>query len=131
VRTLADTVIAVPNSQLANSPIDNYSARTKILYRPNLRIRLETTPEQLDAILNNIRTLFADHERVLDNGQRVRFLEIGEESLVIEAFAYVDTVVWADYLEIAEELNMAVLRIINEAGTSLLEKPLHIEGLRA
>lgn len=131
VRTLADTVIAVPNSQLANSPIDNYSARNKILYRPNLRIRLETTPEQLDSILNNIRTLFADHERVLDNGQRVRFLEIGEESLVIEAFAYVDTVVWADYLEIAEELNMAVLRIINEAGTSLLEKPLHIEGLRA
>ncbi len=68
---------------------------------------------------------------MLDDGQRVRFLEIGEESLIIEAFAYVNTVVWADYLEIAEELNMAVLRIINEAGTSLLEKPLHIEGLRA
>ena len=61
----------------------------------------------------------------------MRFLEIGEESLVIEAFAYVNTTDWAEYLEIAEDLNMTILRIINDAGTSLLEKPLHIEGLRA
>ena len=130
IRTLANTVIAVPNAQLANEPIDNISARRKILFRPNIRVRYETTPDQLEQILDNVRSLFNDHERVLDDGQRVRFVEIGEDSLVIEAFAYVNTTNWPDYLEIAEELNMAILRIVNDAGTSLFEKPLFIEGLR-
>jgi MscS family membrane protein len=130
IRTLANTVIAVPNAQLANEPIDNVSARRKILFRPNIRVRYETTPDQIEKILDQVRELFANHERVLDDGQRVRFVEIGEESLVIEAFAYVNTTNWPDYLEIAEELNIAILRIVNDAGTSLFEKALFIEGLR-
>jgi hypothetical protein len=51
--------------------------------------------------------------------------------LLIEAFAYVDTTVWTEYLEIAEGLNLAILRIVNEAGTSLFEKPVYIENLRS
>lgn len=129
MRTLADTVIAIPNSQLANSPIDNFSARNRILYRPYLRVRYETSPQQLDTILQRIRELFANHERLEQGNHRVRFVEIAGDSLVLEAYAYVKTTIWTDYLETAEELNMAILNIVNEAGTALFEKPLFIEGL--
>ena len=42
IRTLANTVIAVPNSRLANEPIDNISARQKIRFLANLRLRYDT-----------------------------------------------------------------------------------------
>jgi MscS family membrane protein len=129
LRTLANTLIAIPNSLLVSKPIDNYSARSKILYRPILRLRYDTTPEQIQKILDGIRSLFATHDRVLQENHRVRFKEIAEDALLVEVYAYVDTREWAEFLELAEGLNMRILEIVAQAGTtlSLPAKTLHIE----
>jgi MscS family membrane protein len=119
IRTLANTVIAIPNSRLASEPIDNFSARQKILYRPTLRVKQDTTPDQMEVILAGMRELFDKHDRVLKEGQRVRLRDFASDALLIEAFAYVDTTVWVEYLEIAEELNLGMLRIVTEAGSGL------------
>ncbi len=129
VRTLANTLIAIPNSILANEPIDNISARNKIWYSPMLRLRYDTTPEQLQQILNGCRELLSSHERVLTDKQRVRFKAIAEDALLVEVYGYLDTTDWAEYLEIAEDLNIRLLEIVANAGTSLSlpAKTLHIE----
>jgi len=119
MRTLANTVIAIPNAQLANAPIDNISARRKIRFRPILRLRYDTTPEQLQQILDGIRDLLSSNEYVLEESQRVRFTEISDEALLIEVNAYLNTTDWAKYLEMAEQLNLHILKIIALAGTSL------------
>jgi len=129
LRTLANTLIAIPNSRLANEPIDNISARKKILYRPILRLRYDTTPKQLRHILDGIRELFNSHDRVLQDNHRVRFKEIADDALLIEVYGYLDTKDWSVYLELAEELNMRILEIVAQAGTtlSLPARTLHIE----
>ena len=133
IRTLANTVIAVPNSQLANEPIDNISARQKIWYRPILRLRYDTTPEQLQQILEGIRDLLSSHERILQDNHRVRFKEIADDALLVEVYAYVNTTDWAQYLEFAEDLNIRVLEIVARAGTSLSRpaRTLHVEQIAA
>jgi len=129
VRTVANTLIAVPNARLASEPIDNISARKKILYRPSLRLRYDTAPDQLRNLLKGIRELLSSHERILEEGQRVRFNEIADDALKIEVFAYLDTTAWPEYLELAEELNLRILEIVAKAGTSLSlpASTLHIE----
>jgi len=119
LRTLNDTIIAVPNSKLASEPIDNISARQKIRYRPTLRLRYDTTPEQLQQILEGIRELLSSHERVLEDRRRVRFKEFGDDALKIEVNAYLNTTEWGEYLGLAEELNIRIMEIIAGAGTSL------------
>ena len=129
LRTLANTVIAIPNSRLASEPIDNISVRQKIRFRPILRLRYDTTPEQLRQILEGIRNLFKTHEQVLPDSQRVRFHEIADDALLVEANAYLDTTDWAKYLELAEGLNISILEIVAAAGTSLSlpARTLHVE----
>ena len=129
IRTIANTLIAIPNARLANEPIDNISARKKILYRPSLRLRYDTAPDQVQRLLAGIRELLISHERVLEEGHRVRFIEIADDALKIEVFAYLDTKVWSEYLELAEELNLRILEIVANAGTSLSlpASTLHIE----
>ncbi|VUX55713.1 putative Mechanosensitive ion channel family protein [uncultured Woeseiaceae bacterium] len=129
LRTLANTLIAIPNSRLANEPIDNISARSKILYRPVLRLRYDTTPEQLQQILDGVRKLFSAHEQVLQDNHRVRFKEIADDALLVEVYAYLDTTDWSEYLELAEGLNMQILEIVAQANTtlSLPARTLHIE----
>ena len=119
VRTLANTLIAVPNSKLANESIDNISARKKILYWPRLRLSYDTPPTQIRELLESIRQLLRDHDRVLADTLRVRFVEIADDSLQIEIFAHIDTTVWVEFLEITEELNLRILEVVAEAGTSL------------
>jgi MscS family membrane protein len=119
IRTLANTLISIPNARAATEPIDNISARQKIWYHPILRLRYDTSPAQLEKILAGIRELFRTHDRVLQDGHRVRFKEIGEDALLIEAYAYLDTTDWAEFLELAEGLNISVLKIVERAGTSL------------
>jgi len=129
LRTLANTLIAIPNARLASEPIDNISARKKILYWPTLRLRYDSTPEQLQHVLEGIRSMFDAHERVLQEGHRVRFKKISDDALLIEAYAYLNTRDWEVYMELVEDLNMRILEIIAESGTSLSPpaRTLHIE----
>jgi MscS family membrane protein len=129
IRTLANTVIAVPNSRLANEPIDNISARQKIRFLANLRLRYDTTPDQLQQLLAGIRELLTSYERVSSEGHRVRFTEIADDGLLIEVIAHLDTTDWAEYLELAEYLNIHILDIVSKAGTalSLPARAIHIE----
>ena len=104
VRTIANTLIAIPNAQLANAAIDNISARRKILFRPRLRLHYDTSPAQLESVMSGIRNMFASHDEVLEDGQRVRFVEIADDALMIEAYAFLNTTVWTEYLAFAERL---------------------------
>jgi MscS family membrane protein len=129
IRTLANTIIAVPNSRLANEPIDNISARQKIRFVANLRLRYDTSADQLQKLLAGIRDLLTSYERVLPEGHRVRFVEIADDGLRVEIIAHLNTTDWAEYLELAEYLNIHILEIVSKAGTalSLPAKALHIE----
>lgn len=118
LRTLANTRIAIPNARLAGQAIDNISARQKILYRPSLRLRYDSSPQQIRAVLDGIRELLEKDEKTLD-GHRVRFNEIGDDALKLEIFAYFNTQDWAEYLELAEDMNLRLLDIVSAAGTSL------------
>ncbi len=109
----------IPNAKLSIVEIDNYSARRMILYRPQLRLRYDTTREQLQQILESIRNMLASHERVVQEAPRARFMGFGEDALLLEIFAYVATNDYATYLEYAEDLNMRVLDVIEAAGTRL------------
>jgi MscS family membrane protein len=129
IRTLADTVIAIPNSNLATEPIDNISARKKIRYRPILRLRYDTTPQQIQQVLDGIRDMFSAYDDMLKDSHRVRFYEIGDDALLVEANGYLNTTDWAKYLELAEDLNLKILDIVNQAGTKLAlpARQLHVE----
>jgi len=130
LRTLGNTLLAIPNAKLATEQIDNFSARRMILYRPQLRLRYDTTREQLQQILGSIREMLAAHEHVVQEAPRVRFIGFGDDALIVEIFAYLATNDYATYLEYAEDVNLKVLSIIGAAGTTLAlpARTLHVEG---
>lgn len=119
IRTLDNSLVAVPNMRLASEPIENLSARQKFLYQPLLRLRNTTEADRLHRVLGEIRTLLADTDKVLNEGARVRFTSIGTVSHDFAVFAYVDAGDWPEYLEVAEALNFRILAILEDAGVSL------------
>ena len=119
IRSLANSVISIPNARLASEPIDNLSVREKILYNPTLRLRIDTNREQLDKVLKDVRELLASHEKIVKDNPRIRFQRIDKDALELVVFAYTDTRTFPDHLEVAEDLNMKILDILARAGTTL------------
>ena len=130
IRTLQNTVIAAPNAKVAGEPIDNISARERILYWPTLRLRYDTSLEQIQKVLDGVREFLESHDRVYKENYRVRFKEIAEDALLIEIFVNLETNVWTEYLELIEELNLEFLKIVDRAGTSLAlpARAMYLEG---
>ena len=130
IRTLQNTLIAAPNARVAGEPIDNISARKRILYWPTLRLRYDASLEQIQEVLDGIRDFLESHDRVYKENYRVRFKEIAEDAFLIEIFVNLETKVWTEYLELVEELNLEFLKIVDRAGTSLAlpAQTMHIEG---
>ena len=118
VRTLDHTLLTVPNNNFAQLPLENFSKREKIWYHPQIRLRYDTTPDQIRYILVEIRKLLYAHPKVLDDPARIRFKGFGSFSLDLEVFAYIDVTDYGEFLEVAEDLNLRTMDIVREGGSA-------------
>ena len=116
IRTLSKTVVSIPNAKIAGDILDNYSVRKHIWYHPRLTLRYDSTPKQLKDVLAAIRDLLDTHEKVLDESLRVRLTGFSREGFKLDIHAYIGTSDYAEFLEIAEELNLATIEIVTKSG---------------
>jgi MscS family membrane protein len=119
VRTLDRTVVNVPNADFVRLHLENFTAREKIWYHPRIRLRYETTPDQIRFILVEVRKLLYSHPKVHPDPARIRFVEFGEHSLDLDIFAYIDVKDYGQFLEVAEDLNLRIMDVIAKAGSNL------------
>jgi len=119
LRTLARTVVHVPNALFAADAIENLTQRDKILYRTRLRLSYNDTPEQIRNVLAKIRELIDQHEFIDEENSRIRFLEFGEYAQELELYVYIKTRDFVEYLEHREDINLRINDIIEAAGAHL------------
>jgi MscS family membrane protein len=117
VRTLERTVVSIPNGSLATSQIENLSRRDKFWFRHVLGLRFETTAAEMQAVLDGCRTRLAADPRVESGTLRVRFLKLNSYTLDVEVHAYLLVPDWAAFLAAQEELLLALMRVVEEAGS--------------
>jgi MscS family membrane protein len=118
VRTLDRTLVNIPNAEFVHIHLDNFAKRDKIWYHPRIRLRYETTPDQVRYILVEVRKVLYAHPKVLSDPARIRFVEFGQYSLDLDVFAYVDVTDYGEFLEVAEDLNLRIMEIVAKAGSS-------------
>ena len=132
IRTLDRTIISVPNGQFSSMELENFSARDKIWFHQTVRLRRDTTSDQLRQVLSEVQDILQHHQEVEIGSIPVRFTGIGEYSLDIEVFAYVLTSDFDAFLGIQQELLLDIMRAVEGAGTSLavpLFEGLHVDHM--
>jgi MscS family membrane protein len=119
IRTLDRTMVSVPNGQLANMTLENFSSRDKFWLHPILALGYGTASAQLYAVLDGIRGLLQGSRHVEPESVRVRFLRFGLSSLDVEVFAYVLARDWSEFLEIQEAILVGIMECIESAGVQI------------
>jgi len=117
IRTLERTVVSVPNAEFSKMKLDNFAARDRRLMHTTLRLRYETTPEQLRFVLARLRELLLGHPMVSPEPARVRLIGYSEYSKDVEIFAYLLCTDHNVFLAAREDLLLRIEDIIREAGS--------------
>ena len=114
IRASDRTVTTVPNGELAQRAITNYSQRDRMLFQKRFDLRHETTADQLRVLLIGLRELLLADARVSREPARVRLVDFGSSSIQIEIFAYVTTSNWNESLGVREELLLRIRDMVTE-----------------
>jgi MscS family membrane protein len=130
VRTLDRTLISVPNAQISQMNLENFSLRDKFWFHHVLGLRRETSPEQMRNVLDGVAQMLRSHPKVEKETSRVQFIAVGSSSLDIEVFAYVKEAVSENFLRVQQELLLAIIDIVAASGTalSLPSQTTYVEG---
>lgn len=118
VRSLNRTLVTVQNSEFSQMSITNFSRRDANLMQTIIRLRHETTPTQLKAILAGITEMLQGDQRVKSETVRVCLLDITESALNVEMWAYVNSADWTQFLKIKQDLLMQVMQIVEAHGSA-------------
>ena len=117
IRRWGGNVLSIPNARFAEYDLDNYNDAKYIWIRQKLRLRYETSADQLKFILAKLREMLFAHPKILL--PRVRLIGFGDDALTVEILAYSDTGVWAEWHAIREDTYLRVMEIIESSGTRL------------
>ena len=120
LRTLARTIVYIPNAAFAAGKIENLSQRDKILYRTRLRLSFEDSPDKVKQVLAGIRSMIEEDELIETDGSRVQFFEFGEYAQELELYVYIKTNDFKVYLEQREVINLRLGDIVEAAGATMV-----------
>ena len=119
LRTLEQSILTVPNAEFAGMQIENFAGRAKFRFSPIIRLRVDTSPDQVRYILIAFQRMLYAHPKVLEKPLRVRFEGFGEFSFDIKIHCYIDVKDLSENLFVAQDLNLRILEIISEAGSEI------------
>ena len=117
IRTLARTVVSIPNGQLSAVSIENFTLRDRFLFKHTLNLRYETTADQLRFVLAGIRELLYRHPKVDSPTARIRFVAFGPSSLDLEIFAYILETAQEPFLAVQEDLLLRIMDLVESSGS--------------
>jgi MscS family membrane protein len=117
IRTLSDTLVTFPNGELSTAEIENFTLRKKFLLRTTLNLRYETSSENMQEILSQLRKLLKNAKDVINDGIRVNFIAYGAASKDVEVFAYIRAADYAMFLAKQESVLLSMSKIVEGNGS--------------
>ena len=119
IRSFEKSLLTVPNSYIANNPIENFSRRDVRRIKMNIGITYDTPKEKVVAIVKDIRQMLIEHPGISKNHTLlVYFTEFGDSALNIFIYTFTNTANWEEYLKIKEDVNLKIMDIVEKHGSS-------------
>ncbi|HIM94699.1 MAG TPA: mechanosensitive ion channel family protein [Campylobacterales bacterium] len=132
IRSFKKSLITLPNQMLANSPIENFSRRGIRRIKMTIGVTYSTTSEQMEKILTEITTMLRNHKDIAQKETLlVNFTSFGDSSLDIFIYTFSNTANWEKYMNIKEDVNLKIMKIIEENGSDFAfpSRSLYVESM--
>ena len=129
VRTFAQALVTVPNASLANSSILNWSRMGKRRIKMNLGLTYDTKGVVIEKIIEDIKTMLANHKDIDQGTIHIYFSSFGDSSLNIFCYYFTKSTHWGEFMRVREDTYLQIMKIVEKNGSSFAypTQTLHIE----
>ncbi|MDF1685397.1 MAG: MscS family membrane protein [Parvibaculaceae bacterium] len=120
IRRFDKAPVFVPNTELSNAAITNFSAMTHRRIYWMIGLEYRSSAEQLAAVCNGIQDYISTHEDFAQPPEVAQFVRVdsfGPSSIDVMLYCFTKTTDWGQWLEIKEALAFKIKDIVEEAGT--------------
>lgn len=118
IRAFDQALVTVPNSNLVNAPIINYTKRTMRKITFQLKVRYDTPAYKLKTCIDKIETFLRSHPQVDQNSIMVKFDSFGDSGLELFLHFFTTTIVWKEYLAIKQDINLKIMEVLESEGVA-------------
>lgn len=122
IRTLDNSVLHIPNSEMSIATIKNSSEMTKRRYNTELLVEFTTNLEELQILEQRINNIFVTNEVVIKDSINIYFQAITYNGIKIVVNAYVNETNYSEFLKIQEDFNYQIMNIIRNSNVNLAQK---------
>ncbi|MFW2439682.1 MAG: mechanosensitive ion channel family protein [Arenicellales bacterium] len=119
IRRLDTSPVHVPNSELANAAIINLDRRIYRRIYWNISLTYASSIDTLREICQRIEQYIDDSDHFVPADKASRFVRIdtfNDSSIDMLVYCFTRSKVYADYLDVKEDLTLAIKSIVKEAG---------------
>lgn len=121
IRRFDKAPVFVPNTELSNAAITNFSAMTHRRIYWTIGLEYRSSAQQLAAVCNGIRDYISTHEDYAQPPEVAQFVRVdsfGASSIDIMVYCFTKTTDWGEWLAVKEALAFTIKDIVENAGTS-------------
>jgi len=132
IRTFYKSLVAIPNSIVANNHIENFSRRDVRRIKITIGVTYSTTKEQLEQIVKEIRELLENHPGIAkEQTMLVNFDNFGDSAKEIFVYTFTNTANWQEYLNIKEDVYYKIEQIVLKHGSDFAfpSQSVYVESL--
>lgn len=136
IRRFDKAPVFVPNTEFADSAVTNFSAMTHRRIYWKIGIEYSATKDQLQQVRNGIEAYVLGNEDFAKPPEVPLFVRIdafNDSSIDIMLYCFTRTTVWGEWLEIKEQLALAIKGIVEGTGTGFAfpSTSIYLESLPA
>lgn len=131
IRTFYDSVISVPNMDMATTRIDNMGKRAFRRITMTIGITYDSPPEKIEAFLEGIKNIILANPSTRKDYFHVVLNGFGPSSLDILLYVFVKVPSWAEELIAKQNLMLEIIRLASTLGLDFAfpTQTLHVETM--
>lgn len=131
LRTVANSLITVPNGEIAHMVVDNLGMRIYRRYVASVGVTYDTPPEKIEKYVQGLREIVAKHPKTRKDLYHVYMHEMGATSLNIFFNIYFDNATREEELKARHEIILEKMRLAEELEIRFAfpTQTLHIEEI--
>ena len=112
----------MPNSELSNAVVLNYSHMSHRRILLTIRLVLDASRQQVEHVLADLKDYHrdsGDFSQLKDAPKYICVEKLGEDSIDLMFYAWTNSGEYAEMRQVQERLSLKILEVVEDAGTKL------------
>ncbi len=118
IRTFANSLVYVPNGQLADKVVNNMGLRQYRRFKTDIGVTYNTPPDRIDLFVKGIRKIIENHPITRKDFYEVHLNSFAESSINILVYCFFEAMNWTEELKARHEVMYAIMLLAKDLGVS-------------